>query len=143
MKTKVCILSACLFVFLIYTGLTPKTERLENNKVIELDEHALDGVTGGAIDMVCWDHCPKDAGETCPEGEDCTEIVECPGAEWEKEFEATKCVTSNNNQHICNAGTEEEVKCTNGWICFCWNETKVCTMYICPPSSILSVMKDC
>ena len=145
MKTKVCILSACLFFFLTYTGLTPTTERLNDNGDIELSDKVLDSVTGGTNDMVCWDFCPEDAGVECDVGKDCSTYlhIECPGGEFDAAYEATACVGSDNWNHICNAGTSEPVECTNGFMCICWEVNQTCAKFTLSEPASIEVPKDC
>ena len=121
MKTKVCILSACLFFFLAYTGLTTITERLNDNGAIELSDKVLDSVIGGYADSVCWNQCPQDEGteSSCESIGSCSIASDCPGGDASQTVEAGDCTTSNNMQHTCNPTDGEWVLCGSGWFCWC------------------------
>ena len=133
--TRVC--CGMLVVALVSAGIAAMAPMNGTARVL-LSDHQMSAVSGGATDWRCWDFCPSaEGGGGCDVGASCAIYPDCSGGEFESQVEGTVCVVSNNQQHVCNAGTPEEVVCSSGYICYC---TTTCTKY---EYGELTVYKDC
>lgn len=143
MKTQSYKIYACMvLVFMTAAGIITVVSSGDTTP-ISLSDTAMSTVIGSAADMRCWNVCPGPvATETCDEGSGCRIHPDCPGAEFSVDFEATMCVTSNNFQHLCTAGTTEEVQCYNGYICQCGSYVLDCVKYTYGDEGVLAY-KDC